>query len=83
MVDNEAIYDICRRNLGIEVSTRDTHETSQSGCLAPIVHQPEPFDSPNSFLNHGLATVRRRSECRSHRVSGDRQIPNYNVATEF
>ena len=47
MVDNEAIYDVCRKNLDIERPTD--------------VPQPDQADRPDCVLNHRLPEVRRSS----------------------
>ena len=47
MVDNEAIYDVCRKNLDIERPTD--------------VPQPDQADRPDCVLNYRLPEVRRSS----------------------
>jgi tubulin alpha len=71
MVDNEAIYDICRRNLGIErPGYENLNRLIAQGISLPSSNRipGKVLTSGSRLLDHCLAPLRRVSERRSERV---------------
>lgn len=70
MVDNEAIYDICRRNLGIErPNYENLNRLIAQGMSANFSSSDRCVLTTHSgLLHHRLASLRRFPECRLERV---------------
>merc|ERR1719324_1601928 len=82
MLDNEALYDICRRNLDIERPTYTnlnrllaqiisslTASLRFDGALNANLHQSQSSFGANYFIAHRLTTLRRCTQCRHYRIS--------------
>jgi tubulin alpha len=70
MVDNEAIYDICRRNLGIErPGYENLNRLIAQGSLCFYFLVKYSTDGLSCLVNHCVASFRWLPERRSQRVS--------------
>lgn len=69
MVDNEAIYDICRRNLGIErPNYENLNRLIAQGGRIPIRLASSANNAGSCVIYHGIPPIRRLPQCRSCRI---------------
>jgi len=69
MVDNEAIYDICRRNLGIErPNYENLNRLIAQGIPSPFFSHVSSLITSSRVINHCLSPLRRLSQRRSQRI---------------
>ena len=70
MVDNEAIYDICRRNLGIERPNYENLNRLIAQGMSFLTRQDWPMlISFSRLFYYRLSSFRRLPKCRSQRIS--------------